>query len=123
MAEDEPVHGMEDAVAASVLGAAEPGEEERVRAHLAACSGCRALERRLRRMVAALLLAAPAASPPIELRARVLDAAASGTSPGAGTGRGHSSHEPGGTTGAAALIGQRYPQAARLPMDRYGSGS
>lgn len=86
MAEDETVHGMEDAVAAYVLDAAEPGESVRVRAHLAACSACRALERRLRRMAGALALAAEAASPPIELRARILDAAASGTPPGAGQG-------------------------------------
>jgi anti-sigma factor RsiW len=84
MAEEKSIHRMKNAVAAYVLDASGPGEADAVRAHLATCSVCRALERRLRPIAAALPLAAPAASPPTALRARILDVAASATPPTSG---------------------------------------
>jgi anti-sigma-K factor RskA len=68
---------LEDAVAAHVLGACEPEEADRVRAHIVACPGCRALARRLAPAVGALPLAADEVRPPDHLRARILAAAAS----------------------------------------------
>lgn len=71
----ERIDGMENDVAAFVLDALEPQEEAAVRAHLASCPSCRELERRLRRAVASVPLAAEDATPPARLRERVLRAA------------------------------------------------
>ena len=71
---------LEDAVAAFVLGAGEPGEADMVRTHLEACASCLELAARLNRAVAALPLAAEEVSPPARLRERIL-AAAAGTAP------------------------------------------
>lgn len=67
---------MEDAVAAYLLGASEPGEADSVRAHLAGCAACRLLAARLTRAVSALPLAVDEVAPPGRLRARILAAAA-----------------------------------------------
>jgi len=66
---------MEDAVAAYLLGAGEPGEAETVRAHLTGCASCRELAARLSRAAAALPLAVEEAAPPGRLRERILAAA------------------------------------------------
>jgi anti-sigma-K factor RskA len=66
---------LEDAVAAYLLGASEPGEAETVRAHLAGCASCRQLAARLTRAVGALPLAVDEVAPPGRLRERILAAA------------------------------------------------
>jgi len=67
---------VEDAVAAYLLGAGEPGEADMVRAHLAGCASCRELAGRLSRAVGALPLAVEEVAPPGRLRERILAAAA-----------------------------------------------
>ena len=67
-------HDMEELVAAYVLGALGPEEAHRVRAHLAGCSSCRELARRLGLSAAALPLAVETVPAPPELRNRVLAA-------------------------------------------------
>ena len=69
---------LESSVAAWVLGALEPEEAEALRSHVEGCATCREVEKRLRRVVGALPLAAEEVSPPARLRARVLAAAAAG---------------------------------------------
>lgn len=81
----EHTDGMENEVAAFVMDALEPQEAAAVRAHLDSCASCRDLERRLRRVVASVPLAAEEAMPPPRLRDRVL--AAAGAEAEAGTAR------------------------------------
>jgi anti-sigma-K factor RskA len=67
---------LENAVAAYVLGAAEPDELEGVRAHLAGCDDCRAVAARLQRAVDELPMAVGLIAPPAHLKANILTAAA-----------------------------------------------
>ncbi|HZV49986.1 MAG TPA: anti-sigma factor [Candidatus Dormibacteraeota bacterium] len=69
--------GMEDAIAAYVLGACPDEERAIVRAHLGSCGSCRELARRLREAVDVLALSCAGQSPPPGLRQRILEAAAS----------------------------------------------
>ena len=70
----------DDLVAAYVLGAVSPGEAAVVEQHLAGCAECRALERELRAVEAALPALAGEAEPPVALKSRVLAAVAAGAS-------------------------------------------
>ena len=67
---------LEGSVAAYVLGASEPEEQEEVRNHLASCAECRELAKRLQRAADALPLSADLVQPPARLKARILEAAA-----------------------------------------------
>lgn len=67
---------IENAVAAQILGSAEPAESDMVRAHLEGCASCRQLAQRLTRAVSALPLANDEVAPPARLRERILAAAA-----------------------------------------------
>src|SRR5579884_1074607 len=69
--------GMEDAVAAYLLGACPDDERAAVRAHLRSCRSCRELARRLREAVDVLALSCAGQPPPPGLRRRILEAAAS----------------------------------------------
>jgi anti-sigma-K factor RskA len=72
---------IEISVAAYILGAAEPGEADLVRAHLDACSSCQELATRLRRAASVLPLGVEEARPPDRLRERILRAAAAPARP------------------------------------------
>ena len=74
---------LEAAVAAFVLGAADPDEAGALRAHIEGCPSCRLLAVRLGRAVAVLPLATDIVAPPARLRERIL-AAASASAPAAG---------------------------------------
>src|SRR5579885_417481 len=63
---------VDELVAAYMLGALEPDEVDDVERHLEGCERCRALIDEARATRDALLLAAPPATPPPALRARVL---------------------------------------------------
>ncbi len=69
---------MENAIAAWVLGAADPKEAGRVSKHLEGCASCRAIAARLRSVTDALPLAIVEVEPHPRLRQRILAAAASG---------------------------------------------
>lgn len=68
---------LENTVAAYVLGATDPEEQETVLNHLDSCAGCRELASRLQRAADALPLAVEAVKPPPRLREKILAAAAS----------------------------------------------
>jgi anti-sigma-K factor RskA len=70
---------LESLIAAYVLGAAEPEEEEAIRTHLAGCAECRLLAARLERAVDALPMATVQEHPPARLKAGILAAAAAST--------------------------------------------
>ena len=74
---------LEGAIAAYVLGAAEPEEREEVRNHLAGCAECREIAKRLQVAADALPLAAELVKPPARLRARIMEAAAASPHTGA----------------------------------------
>ena len=76
MSPDRDHESIEDLLAAYALGAAEPADEELVRAHLDGCASCTATVRRLQRALNAVPLAVDPVSPPPELRGRILAAAA-----------------------------------------------
>lgn len=61
-----------ESVPAWLLGALEPGESERVRAHLEECEECRADVDRLRPAMALIGLASPSTASPVGLRDRIL---------------------------------------------------
>lgn len=65
---------LENAVAAYVLGAADPEEMESVRTHLAGCDSCRAVAARLQRAVDELPLAVELGAPPARLKTSLLAA-------------------------------------------------
>ncbi|MBJ7598689.1 MAG: hypothetical protein DLM67_12775 [Candidatus Nephthysia bennettiae] len=67
---------LENSLAAFVLGAIDPEEQDRLEAHLEACAGCRELAARLAPAASALPLAPEPISPPGRLEERVLAAAA-----------------------------------------------
>src|SRR5438552_8183121 len=67
---------IEDLLAAFVLGAVDPDEDELVRAHLEGCSTCSSAVQRLRRALGVVPLAAETANPPQRLRQQILAAAA-----------------------------------------------
>ena len=67
---------LEGTVAAWVLGALDPEEEEAIRLHVEGCPSCRQTVARLGRAAAALPLEVEEISPPPRLRERVLVAAA-----------------------------------------------
>lgn len=70
---DEQHNGhVDNLIEAYALGALEPDEVDRVEAHLATCSACRALVAPARATANALLLAAPQVQPPAGLRGKVL---------------------------------------------------
>jgi anti-sigma-K factor RskA len=69
--------GIENAVAAYVLGACPNDEQAVIRAHLGDCKSCRELARRLGKAVDALALSCAGQTPPARLRQRILDAARS----------------------------------------------
>jgi anti-sigma-K factor RskA len=69
--------GMEDAVAAYLLGACPDDERAAVRAHVRSCRSCSELARRLREAVDVLALSCAGQPPPPGLRRRILEAAAS----------------------------------------------
>lgn len=67
---------LEESVASWVLGAAEAGEAEMLRAHIQTCPSCREMANRLGRAVNALPFGVDAVAPPARLRERILSAAA-----------------------------------------------
>lgn len=69
MIEHDPVA---DSVAAYVMGALEPEEEDEVRRHLRGCPDCAALERRLRETMAVLPFAVEERTAPPALRDRLM---------------------------------------------------
>jgi anti-sigma-K factor RskA len=69
MSEHDP---MADSVAAYVMGALGPEEEDEVRRHLRGCRSCAALERRLRETMGILPFALEERAAPPELRDRIL---------------------------------------------------
>jgi anti-sigma-K factor RskA len=69
---------IENAIAAWVLGATDPDEEEMISRHLEGCATCRAMVARFRSITDAVPLAVEEAEPDPRLRQRILAAAASG---------------------------------------------
>jgi anti-sigma-K factor RskA len=67
---------LENSVAAYILGAADPQDEDRLRAHLDACASCRELAARLAPGVSALALEPEEIKPPVRLEKRLVAAAA-----------------------------------------------
>ena len=65
---------VDELIAAHALHALDDDDQRLVEAHLAECERCRAQLREMEDVAAALAYAAPAAEPPPELRARVLEA-------------------------------------------------
>jgi len=63
---------VDDLIDAYALGGLEPDEVALVERHLPTCDACRALLEQVRAVSDGLLLAAPAATPPATLRARIL---------------------------------------------------
>ena len=74
---------LESSVAAWVLGALDPAEDETMRVHVEGCATCREVAGRLRRVVGALPLTADEVTPPARLRSRILAAATSAARPAA----------------------------------------
>jgi anti-sigma-K factor RskA len=68
---------LEDAIAAWVLGATDPGEAERVSRHLEGCASCRAIAARLGKVTNAIPMAVEEVEPSPGLRQRIMAAAAS----------------------------------------------
>ncbi len=68
---------LENSVAAYVLGASEPDEQEEIVSHLDSCAGCREMAGRLQRAADVLPMAAEMVMPPPRLKAKILAAAAS----------------------------------------------
>jgi anti-sigma-K factor RskA len=66
---------IEELLAAFVLGATDPEEDDLVRAHLEGCSTCTSTVRRLRETLSAVPLATETAQPPPRLREQILSAA------------------------------------------------
>lgn len=91
---------VENSLPAYLMGTAEPDEAEMVRAHLEGCPSCRQFAQRMQRALGSLPLAVEPASPPRQLRERILAAAAA--APRAAT----SPYAPG--------------RAVRLPIPRGG---
>jgi anti-sigma factor RsiW len=75
MSDQEPADHLEDSIAAYVLGSVGREEAEAVRIHLESSPAGRELERRLRRVVSELPLAARPVDPPAALRSRILASA------------------------------------------------
>jgi len=67
---------IQDLLAAYVLGATDPEEDEVVRAHLDGCSTCTSTVHRLQRALCAIPLAAETVPPPPRLRQQILEMAA-----------------------------------------------
>ncbi|HEY0387791.1 MAG TPA: anti-sigma factor [Gaiellales bacterium] len=65
---------VDELIAAHALHALDADDERRVEEHLAGCDRCRAQLREMEGVAAAIAYSAPAAHPPPELRARVLEA-------------------------------------------------
>lgn len=75
MSDQGPANHMEESIAAYVLGAVGQEEAEAIRIHLESSPAARELERRLRRVVSELPLAARPVDPPAPLRSRILASA------------------------------------------------
>jgi anti-sigma-K factor RskA len=75
------VEHVDELIAAHALHALDPGDRERVEAHVAECARCRRELREYESVAAALAYAVPAAAPPPGLRERVLAAAGAPAAP------------------------------------------
>jgi anti-sigma-K factor RskA len=76
---------IENAIAAWVLGATDPDEQEMISRHLEGCATCRAMVARFRSITDAVPLAVEEAEPDPRLRQRILAAATSGQAGGTAT--------------------------------------